>query len=910
MNAQTRPHAEHGAALVVTLIVCAVLAMVVVALMQNATLDRASSLGIANQFRAKLAAESGVALAAATLATNSTNDTFAVVLNTNRQLFIGNGITNSANFSYAPLFSAVTNTTNVASNVVTGGLPALAPQGLTTNFTNWVLPGGISITSPVISWVYMTSVQTNASGQANVVTNARFAYWVEDLSGKLDLSVVGTSDTNVAKRPTGTNPAEIALWSLFSPSSPRDPGNTAATNLVSMRSNLASVASARFASPTVTTNILADLAVNLRHDTNEPELIPFGFSYADQGKPKYNLNTNTNVPAAVTTIAAIISANLPQFSDRAGGYTNSSGGGATNANAYTAESYLQTLAANVIDYADTDSNPTTDGMALSTNRVRPVYRGVDSYPFVNEISKRWVITRNAITNQGATQGRAVVIETTDFVELWNPSSQATQGNFTFLSVHRQTGSAGFQAISFANPTWASNAVGAVFDGVSSNTIPVNVAPNGFAVYPLPTVTNFFFLPLTNSIQVVLDGEIDSSRYHAAWNATYYDAVLGGLYRAPGAGQWSALGLNSPTNRANLPSFIYRSAGGVGFGDPAVGDPRATIYLSRPSDATAWNRTSFGGRNDRGISGQPYGAVSPRTWPDSGHDSPAGISAPSQATLPVTITPAAYSNIPPSRISNLGFYSNITELGAVFDPIQWSVPALTNWQGRWTNLPAGASADNGYGGGNSLRIGRAEHPRFTADGQRAAQLLDLFAVGPTNTNGIVLRQTPGRINVNTASSNVLIALAAGVNHVSDPALQPNSTNYFPPATAFRAFAQGVTNFRSTRPFLSVNQLPSISTNGSAAEWPTNAVFGNSNSSVYGVSAWNDAAAEEWFSKIHQLATVRSRNFLIHAIGQSLATNSPNTVLSSFRMAMQVHVAPVRTNGVTTNSRIEFLQTWGL
>ena len=210
----------------------------------------------------------------------------------------------------------------------------------------------------------------------------------------------------------------------------------------------------------------------------------------------------------------------------------------------------------------------------------------------------------------------------------------------------------------------------------------------------------------------------------------------------------------------------------------------------------------------------------------------------------------------------------------------------------------------------MRIGRAEHPRFTADGQRAAQLLDLFAVGPTNTNGIVLRQAPGRINVNTASSNVLIALAAGVNHVSDPALQPNSTNYFPPATAFRAFARGVTNFRSTRPFLSVNQLPSISTNGSAAEWPTNAVFGNSNSSVYGVSAWNDAAAEEWFSKIHQLATVRSRNFLIHAIGQSLATNSPNTVLSSFRMAMQVHVAPVRTNGVTTNSRIEFLQTWGL
>ena len=67
---------EHGAALVVTLIVCTVLAMVVVALMQNTGLDRASSRSIANQYRAQLAAESGLAEAMALIQSNAAGFTY------------------------------------------------------------------------------------------------------------------------------------------------------------------------------------------------------------------------------------------------------------------------------------------------------------------------------------------------------------------------------------------------------------------------------------------------------------------------------------------------------------------------------------------------------------------------------------------------------------------------------------------------------------------------------------------------------------------------------------------------------------------------------------------------------------------------------------------------------------------
>lgn len=896
-------HSEHGVALVTTVIVVAVLAVVAVAMMQSTTVDRLSARSVANYTRAKLAAEAGVAVASAALATNSTNDTFIVVLNTNRQLFIGNGVTNppaSTNFAYMPLFSAVSGLTSPVAAITSAVVPTTNVTGGVV-FTNQ-LPGGLSVTSPAITWLYMTS--TNAANQ--VVTNARFAYWVEDLGGRLDMSVVGT---NTAGRPSGTNPAEIALWSVFSPGANNDFGNAIAGALIGARSNLLTAATARLVNSGVATNHLADLAANLRHDTNEPELIPLGFGYADQGRPKFNLNTNISA-AGVSAIATIINQNLEQFVQRAGGYTNSAAGGATNTAAYVPFSYLQTLAANIVDYADTDSTATTDGAALTTNRVRPVYRGVDAYPFITEINKRYVWTSNNITNSGGTPGRGVVVETTDFVEVWNPSSQATQpGTLTFLAVHGQPVTFGFLNSSFAAPTWASNSAGAVMDGVTTNQLNVSaLQPNAFQVLACPTVTNFFFVPSTNAITAQIQQETANSSFHVGWSGLLVDAAMGGMLRNQGN-----LNLGTPINRSQLPSFIYRQSAAA-FGDPASGDPRATIYLSRILDANAYApNSSFGGRNRRAgtvAATQPFYEVSPKTWPDSGHDSSPGNPAGTDNTLPTAVALASYTNIPPARLSNAGAYSNITELGAIFDPIQWRESSLAAWQGKWTNLTANATADNGYGGGNSLRIGRAEHPRFTNTGLRAAQLLDLFAVGPTNSAGMVVRRSAGRINLNTAGTNALRALAAGVSHTSDPALQPGGTNFVPPVGALNAFVQGVTNSRGAKPFFSVNELPSITTNGIAAQWPTNSVFGNTNAGVSGVTAWSDAAAEEWFRKIHSLATVRSRNFLIHVVGQSLGTNNPTTPLSTYRMAAQVYLSPQRSGGLTTNSRVEVIQTWGL
>jgi hypothetical protein len=208
----------------------------------------------------------------------------------------------------------------------------------------------------------------------------------------------------------------------------------------------------------------------------------------------------------------------------------------------------------------------------------------------------------------------------------------------------------------------------------------------------------------------------------------------------------------------------------------------------------------------------------------------------------------------------------------------------------------------HGGGNTLRIGRAEHQRFAWTNlssqdpcfpnmqMSAAALLDLFCLSNQFDEG-------GKINLNTAPAPVLRALAGGIYLRSDPALLTNGilvgTSYSIPPAMAEAFAQGVMRFRAQYPFYSPSQLAFINTstnwsndtNGVASIWPSNAVFGNTNaialsaapgnslsSASANVTAWNDQAAEEWFAKIFQLSTVYSRNFRVYVIAQKATTNS--------------------------------------
>jgi hypothetical protein len=102
---------------------------------------------------------------------------------------------------------------------------------------------------------------------------------------------------------------------------------------------------------------------------------------------------------------------------------------------------------------------------------------------------------------------------------------------------------------------------------------------------------------------------------------------------------------------------------------------------------------------------------------------------------------------------------------------------------------------------------------------------------------------------------------------------------------------------------------LATNTNTASWPSSAVFGNP--ILLGATLWNDAAAEEWFAKILPLSTVRSRNFLIHVVSQTITTNTPPTILAEQRRIYQIYLQPLRSPaGVTTNSAPITINAWGL
>jgi hypothetical protein len=247
---------------------------------------------------------------------------------------------------------------------------------------------------------------------------------------------------------------------------------------------------------------------------------------------------------------------------------------------------------------------------------------------------------------------------------------------------------------------------------------------------------------------------------------------------------------------------------------------------------------------------------------------------------------------------------------------------------WPSVEVNSTPSIHYGGGNTLRIGRPEHPNFDqpskhapADmpGNHAARLLDLFHAGKSRSEtkedreGSLVR-IEGHVNINTASEDAIRALAGGLL-VSDPRLvkrtsETHSTQtYAPPVTSLAVSAPTSTGTDARegdllakaiiqgRPFSSPSEIASaLSPDGKV-------VCGNKffypytpNSQNPDISQlqWSDAAAEEVFARVYESSTVRSRNFRVWVVGQAtaptVATNTSPEVLSEVRRVFTIFADP--------------------
>jgi len=290
---------------------------------------------------------------------------------------------------------------------------------------------------------------------------------------------------------------------------------------------------------------------------------------------------------------------------------------------------------------------------------------------------------------------------------------------------------------------------------------------------------------------------------------------------------------------------------------------------------------------------------------------AGLAAASDAVTPDTVSDeynqSTDSNAAPEVIRN-GPMVSIGELGHVFDPANAN-DALTALAPRWDN--GGFTNPYVNGGARSLRIGRPEEngtpttitsgsgsttsSSWDTNGLRAINLLDLFTVNNANTNTTMSTTNTiaqnmnyggalGRINPNTASSNVLAAVLSGIQITSDSGMT-NSTG-----TLISPFLTNiptmVNELITNRPYSSLSDLyktmPMFDTNVNYSPSPTVTPYldwndGNyaPNSSPYllypaTLNVFN-RVHQEAFGKLVQHLTVQSRSYRIYVIGQVLDSN---------------------------------------
>lgn len=835
-----------GFALPMTIIAVAGLTLLLVGLLTVLSLERKTARSYSDNARADLAAESGLAVALATLSEIASRDDSIVFriedpleptvpatdrpLGFREQFFTYGAVFEKGAWRGIPLFSG-----EPESNL---GESRIDAKDLTTSLSAYVAEAtAIGTTTehdaniPRAKWVEIPSSDPDGY-------DMRYAFWIEDLAGRIDGKTAGT-----IPRGEGLSPAEINYATILDPQA-ADPALP--PQLIAARGNLRTSASLRTVFDSSTEAKLLEPHIHFYDtlpSTPPPKLIPQGFGYADAGQPAPDLNAFV-AEKDVDGIAEHIERQLPSFADRKGGFP-------------VGEDYLKTLAASIIDYADADSDAT----------VGPGYRGVDSYPFVNEMYDRYEITGQT---DDATE---ITVET--YIELWNLSQLEISGEVEFTNLNRMT---------FRMPPGVNHQ----FTDWTYPPRKVVIPANGFKVLYLGEKTYSF--PHTTGLPIQLDFRASwQNNFELKWNGVAVDKSRYGVERTGGYLEIA------PRPNGN-DEFTYNWKGN---GSPThhrdngqTGDPRASYYVDFRIRNHTYERSNWGGRAVKHVSNP--GMMNPNTyqvllteWPDKGNNSTSGIRPPNDRVRPAARTGADTATLddgtpyPPNQpamapafISNEGSYGSLAELGHIFDPAQWE--KITD--------PADHTPQKTAGGGLSLAIGRPEFPPFDKDGLRAAQLLDIFS--PTPAAGV----TAHRINVNTAPREVLRSLFVGLELSADPA----NPEIVPPLEyeIGDILADHVIARRMEFPLRGLSDLNLICKE-TLPGLEREPFFGNPAAYPVGKTPpeqWDDAGREELFRKTLGLVTFQSKIFRIVVMAEVLDASGRAVA----RTAREYHyrVEPVR------------------
>jgi len=391
MKSRPRRQEPQGAVLVTTLIVLTVLAVVAVAFMQSTSMDQLSSRSTSGSYRAQLAADAGVAVARGQLAQLITRYPDSVTVWQNIGGGPASGTNNEATVLYARSNVATPNTPArpaqfgaevafigfpLVSSTNTDGVPVANltnlpfaptdPLMVNLNATNASQPeafiGTRSMTNPgapiaAAQWIYIgrSPGPTNATNPAV----ARYAYWVEDESFKVNVNTATNGARGVS---TNVGPGDLRLdgsWQSASTAAVRNANAAAVVADRGTNTNFFPTAGSAAVAAALTS---AASAAELRFLTTANSA---GLDLTRGGFKRFNLSTVTNDANKTNglrrLLLAITNTNAaPLFGQRFYRLANNVPG-INNASAVTPDHagiYLQKIAANIYDYLDADDQPT------------------------------------------------------------------------------------------------------------------------------------------------------------------------------------------------------------------------------------------------------------------------------------------------------------------------------------------------------------------------------------------------------------------------------------------------------------------------------------------------------------------------------------------------------------------------
>lgn len=801
---------RSGAALLVTLFLVAAIALIVVSYLAMTRQELAVSGATLSETRAKLGEEAAFAEAGALLRALTSNDRYFVTLASResgsgpaRYTFISTP--DADGITHVPLFAG-----GQAIEGELANLDTLSTDELTdTAVAKPELRFSGETRRDLIELPPLTGIEAHGSLQegerhpelgtielppaSDLPYRTRYTYWIEDLEAYPNVDIVGSwtpgespaairygypahdsrvgdsayrlagadmsfrfpvgvrGQSSVDQVAPGLSTREILLqtWPINGFPDERHPFRNAAR----LSTERHWIADSRYPTMDGTKKEPERFSSGLRPYRRVP-LIPQGHGYADAGKPRYNLNTL--IANRDLTIADIVERNLPDFSNRRGGFPDD-------------EDYVGTLAANAIDYADADSLPALPANVNHAGTRK--FRGVDNYCPVNEFFVKF----KYVGYEPAGEHDLVVFEATPYVEFWNTSNREASMNnlrlrFRFLEriCFRSNGIR--HEIEESHRTKDD-----AFP--DSGGLAITVPPNHFAIATFGMIR--WKVPVTRPPLVAFPVVQDLRGISNVMVRAHYELFSGtekmdqcgrpepdeattnptyGFFFEDYSG---VLASGEPFMRMALPALAGKAFGfHVGFGSH-LGDPWMPWFSRSTGERFTYaTKATPGFRNfdhEKVTPGQPdrfKDQTRVRDWPDRGYDDelPTFTAPDDDSESPDQFNHPLFSEAngrAPWRISNLIRYHSPTELGNLHDPVMW-IPGpdkgpdslvekqttqrydlLRNTSLK--SLPIGSSPGKMWGGGNTLRIGRPEHERFDQPGMRASQWLDLFHTGVTGTN---------------------------------------------------------------------------------------------------------------------------------------------------------------------------------